>query len=133
MRKYVVWNTESSECETYSALKQKELLTGYGYSSVVSTDDINGVMTAFQNETNCSMEYQELGTIEAKYQELLMLCKQAQYIVEGCDNSEAHELIAFVNTEFNTQEPKEGQYVDINKYITYMYHLWAYVLFHLCG
>ena len=54
---YIVWNIQNTECDTYAELLAYEALTGYSYSSGITTDDINGVINAVLNETNATLGY----------------------------------------------------------------------------
>lgn len=54
---YQVWNTQRTECDTYAELLTLEL-DGYSHSSFVTTNDIEGIINAIQNETDAGMSYE---------------------------------------------------------------------------
>lgn len=57
LQTYIVWNIQRTECDTYAELLALEESTGYGYSSEVHTDDIQGVIDAVDNETDAGLGY----------------------------------------------------------------------------
>ena len=71
VKSYTVWNPEHVACvsdipeghsaDTYEDLMALEEVTGYSYSSHITTDDIDSVINAIQNECNACMEYHEHG------------------------------------------------------------------------
>ena len=68
IKTYQVWNKEHVECvadipEGYGAATYEELLaleevTGYSFSSFITTNDIDSIVTAVQNEWNGDLQYQ---------------------------------------------------------------------------
>lgn len=66
VKTYVVWSADhvamlaNATVETYEQLTALEDKTGYGYSSVITTDDISGIADAIQNEWNGDMLYHEV-------------------------------------------------------------------------
>jgi hypothetical protein len=70
IKTYQVWNREHVACvadipegygaDTYEELLALEEVTGYSYSSFITTDDIDSVSGAVQNEWNGDLQYQLL-------------------------------------------------------------------------
>jgi len=57
LRTYIVWNIQRTDCPTYADLIELECNSGYGYSSEVRTDNIQGVIDAVNNETDAGLGY----------------------------------------------------------------------------
>ena len=68
---YQVWNSEHVSCvadipegygaDTYEELLALEEVTGYSYSSFITTDDIDSISNAIQNEWNGDLKYHLVG------------------------------------------------------------------------
>lgn len=68
IKQYVIWNPEklsmdcnlSSDSTTLEGLFEAEKTTGYNYSSIVTTDDIDALIDAIINETDTTLGYATL-------------------------------------------------------------------------
>lgn len=66
MKDFVIWNPElhwshtDSPLETYEQLLVAEKETGNSMSSIVTTNDIEQIITAIENETNITLKYHKL-------------------------------------------------------------------------
>ncbi len=55
---FTVWTSAKAEgCDTYEELVKHEFDTGYSYSSVVTTDNIDGIVDAVLNELDSDLLY----------------------------------------------------------------------------
>lgn len=64
--KYVIWNRFKVECyredglSDYDSMIDLEKSTGYTYSSVVHTDNIDQLIEAIYNETDIDLSFKEI-------------------------------------------------------------------------
>lgn len=58
VKTFTVWTSAKAEgCDTYAELLAYEKLTGFGYSSQVTTDNIEGIVEAVLNELDSDLLY----------------------------------------------------------------------------
>lgn len=89
---YIIWNVESTDCKTYSELL---VLEREGtQSSIVSTDHIDSVVESIVNEWNGVVGVMQCYSREQSIAKLLEEVREAKYIIEASDNSEATALLA---------------------------------------
>ena len=65
MRQYLLWNPakvalHNGNADTYEELLQTELEQDCSWSSLISTDDIEAIVTAIQNECDVDISYKEI-------------------------------------------------------------------------
>lgn len=93
VKEYIIWNEGKNACSNYKELLKYEAITGCSHSSVIRTDDITGIVIALQNEVDVDIDYIECYSDEQTLTVLKEQLRQAKYIIEASENSEAIALL----------------------------------------